>query len=81
MDLYKEILAKVFEREKIHVIFPNLKISAAEIIDIESYRALQKIKAVIEDDSLSDEFCFLKIEEIVCAFEALGSDGGGRHDY
>ena len=36
---------------------------------------------VIEDDSLEDDECFMKIEEIVCAFENLGSGGGNRHDF
>ncbi|MEE1055782.1 MAG: hypothetical protein UH239_00850 [Acutalibacteraceae bacterium] len=48
---------------------------------MESYKALQKIKTIIEDDSLEDKECFMKIEEIVCLFEALGSDGGNRHDF
>ena len=47
----------------------------------ESDRALQKIKAVIDDDSLDDPNCFYKIEAIVALFEALGSDGGSRHDF
>ena len=40
-----------------------------------------KIKAIIEDDSLEDKECFRKIEEIVCAFEEIGSNGGSRHDF
>lgn len=81
MELYKEILAAVLEKENIEVSFPNLKINAKEIMELECYKALQKIKAVIEDDSLEDEECFIKIEEIVRLFEALGSDGGIRHDF
>jgi len=51
------------------------------IIQSESYQALQKIKAVIHDDSLTDNECFMKIEEIICIFEALGSNDGTRHDF
>jgi len=50
----------------------------------ETYRSLfpcQKIKAVIEDDSLEDRDCFIKIEEIVSAFEDIGSTCGPRHDF
>ena len=54
---------------------------AAQIVELECYKALQKIKAIIEDDSLEDDTCFKKIEEIVCAFEQMGSSGGGRHDF
>ena len=42
---------------------------------------LQKIKMILQDESLDDESCFLKIEEIVSAFEKIGSDGGARHDF
>ena len=52
-----------------------------KIIHDECYIALQKIKAIIEDDSLDDKQCFEKIEQIVLLFEELGSDGGPRHDF
>lgn len=55
MDLYKEILAAVLEKENIEISFPSLKMNAKEIMELECYKALQKIKAVIEDDSLEDE--------------------------
>jgi len=78
MELYKEILAKVIEKEEMQIIFPNLQISVAEIIKIESYEALQKIKTIIGNDSLSDSEC---IEKIVCVLENIGSNGGNRHDF
>lgn len=76
MDLYQEILASILEKENIEITFPNLQMSAKEIIEMECYLALQKIKAIIEDDE-----CFIKIEEIVRLFEGLGSGGGNRHDF
>jgi len=78
MDLYKEILAKVLEQKEIHVVFPDLNISASEIVEMECYRALGKVKAIIEDDSLSEFMC---IERIVCVLEEIGSGGGFRHDF
>lgn len=81
MELYKELLVKIFESSGINITFSNLHIDDTKIIALESYKALQKIKAVIEDDSLEDEECFMKVEEIVCLFEKLGSDGGVRHDF
>ena len=81
MELFQEILQTVFEKEEIQVSFPNVSFSAAEIVEGESYRTLQKIKAVIEDDGLEDKECFMKIEKIVCLLEEIGSDGGNRHDF
>ena len=81
MELYKEILANALRYEDVNITFPNLHIDAAQIIETSCYKALQKIKAVIEDDSLKDDECFMKIEEIVQTFEELGSNGGGRHDF
>lgn len=81
MDLYKEMLLKLLSRNDIEVVLPGLRVSAAEFIELESYRTLQKIKAVIEDDNLNDSECFRKIEAIVLLFEELGSGGGARHDF
>ena len=81
MELYKEILIHALAKEDMHITFPNLQISAEQIIEAKCYKALQKIKAVIEDDSLDDNQCFEKIEQIVLLFEQMGSDGGGRHDF
>ena len=81
MDLYKEILVNVLRNEEVKVTFPNLHIDGAEIVELSCYHALKKIKSIIEDDSLEDDECFMKIEEIVQVFEQLGSSGGGRHDF
>ena len=81
MELYKEILAQALEKEELHILFPQLKINAAEIVELECYKILQKIKAVIEIDGLSDAECFIKNEEIILAFEDAGSGGGARHDF
>ena len=81
MDLYQEILISALSKEKMRIIFPDLEINAKEIIETESYKALQKIKEIIQDSSLDDKECFMKIEEIVCIFEALGGSGGNRLDF
>lgn len=81
MDLYQEILLKMLERGNVQVTFSNLNRDPAQIVETECYRTLKKIKAVIEDDSLDDAACYLKIEEIVRLFEELGSGGGNRHDF
>ena len=59
--------------------FPEAEIS--KIVEGKCYQALQKIKAIIDDDSLEDEECFQKIAEIICVLEDIGTNGGNRHDF
>ncbi len=81
MDLYKEILIKIIEKEKIKITFENFDINTSEIVELRCYQALQKIKTIIEDDIFNDDECFMRIEKIVKLFEGLGSDGGVCHDF
>lgn len=81
VELYKEILAHALTQGHIQITFPNQETNIAKIVEGTCYRALQKIKAIIEDDSLEDSECFMKIEEIICVLEQIGSTGGNRHDY
>ena len=80
MELYKEILVKVLEKQTACVEFPNLKIETEKIVEQECYQALLKIKGIIEDEHLSDAECYFKIEEIIRTLELVGSNGGIRHD-
>ena len=82
MELYQEILCHVLANEKVQVSFPELiHTDVTKIVELECYKALAKIKAILEDDALTDSECFQQIEEIVCTFEELGSNGGSRHDF
>lgn len=81
MELYKEILIEILKYDVARVEFSHVKTDAAEIIDSVSYRALEKIKEIIEDEQLGDKECFEKIEKIVQLFESIGSSGGTRHDF
>ncbi len=81
MELHKEILLNALFNEEMQITFPNLKISPNEIVKLECYKALKKIKAIIENQDLSDKECFKRIENIVCVFEEIGSGGGARHDF
>ena len=78
MELYKEILVKLLEKEKINISFSGLKLDSDDMVEMQSYKALKKIKNVIENDSLSDFEC---VEEVVCILENIGSSGGNRHDF
>ncbi len=81
MELYKEILAHALTYGKIQINFPGYEPDLSRIIEGECYKALERIKAIIEDDSLEDKECFMKIEEIVCVLEEIGSGGGSRHAF
>ncbi|MBQ8869592.1 MAG: hypothetical protein IJ027_07810 [Oscillospiraceae bacterium] len=81
MELYKQILLNALYNEEMQITFPNLKTSPNEIVKLECYRTLKKIKAVLEDENLSDKECFMRIEKIICIYEDMGSDGGDRHDF
>lgn len=81
MNLYKEIIIKHLEKEETKVFFPNLSADINEIVELKAYNTLKRIKDILEDDKLSDEECFMKIEYIVKEFEKLGSDCGNRHDF
>lgn len=81
MDLYKEILVNILEQENVEITFTNLTINSEKIIENQCYKALNEIKSIIEDDSLDDKECFMKIEKIVTTLENIGSNGGNRHDF
>ena len=78
MDLYEEILRKALEQGEIRW---SADKDPAEYVEMVCYRTLIRIREIVADDSLSDPECFGQIEEIVCALEGIGSDGGFRHDF
>ena len=81
MELYCDILAHALTHGKIQLVFSNQETDLSKIVEGTCYQALKKIKAVIEDDSLDDPACFMRIEQIVCILEEIGSNGGNRHDF
>ena len=81
MELYAQILSKILENKEVNVIFPEIKINANEIIENECYKALCEIRAIIDDDKISDEECFLRIEKIIQLFEKWDCLEGYRHDF
>lgn len=75
MELYQAIIQKKSEK------FMLDNETIVNVINSECYKALEEIRRILKDDSLSDQECFNKIEEIVCVFESLGSGCGTRHDF
>ncbi len=81
MELYQEILAKLLTQQKVEIVFPDLSENIEELVKAECYKILSEIKTILEDDSLTDQECFMKIEKIVCLFEEAGSGCKTRHDF
>ena len=82
MDLYYEMLMnRSYQLPFASSERQAYQLEADRWVEMESFQALAKIKAILENDSLRDDACFQQIEEIVCVFEALGSGAGNRHDF
>lgn len=80
MELIKELFSLYLRRvlSEINLIEPD---DLKRIVESEAYTALKAIKEIISDDRLDDADCFEKIEKIVCLFDEMGIDSGGRHDF
>ena len=79
MELWQEMIMAM-TNEWVHLIKNDFE-GVADLLNNKCYDALREIKRILEDDTLDDKECFYKIEKIVCVFEALGSNGGNRHDF
>ena len=74
-------MAHLLAQENAQIIFPKLEMNAAEIVELQCYQSLRRIQEIVRDDTLDDPECFERIERIICEFEAIGSNGGVRHDF
>ena len=72
------------ERELLlETVYDERRLSDAELKSLlkeRSVRALGKIRRVLDEDT-TDEDCFSRIEAIVKVYEAIGADGGARHNF
>lgn len=80
MELWQEIMYNLLQKQTISIQFPQAP-DLKDVLESECYQTLQKIKEVLNDDTLDDKECFERIEQIVCLFESIGSNGGSRHDF
>ena len=78
LDLLKDVIVKILEKEDMKISFPELSPDISEIIETECMRSLQKINDILGNDSFSDFEC---IEEILRVFEDMGSTSSLRHDF
>ena len=72
-----EILAKILVEADTEIHIQGLPASnyLESMLEMESFMALNRIREILDDDSLDDRDCF------VCTFEELGPGGGSRHDF
>ena len=77
-------LLRQMERELLlETVYDERRLSEAELkalLKERSVRALGKIRRILDEDT-ADEDCFSRIETIVKVYEAIGADGGVRHDF
>ena len=77
-------LLRQMERELLlETVYDERRLSEAELkalLKERSVRALGKIRRVLDEDT-ADEDCFSRIEAIVKVYEAIGADGGARHNF
>ena len=69
VELYKEIMIKILERERCVVDFPQMRMDMGNMIGGACYKSLLKIKEVIRRETLSD---FEIVEEIIRIVEDTG---------
>ncbi len=81
MDLYKEILISALAREESYISFPRFDGNLEKLFEKECYKIIQKIKEILNDDSLDDKECFERIERLVKEFENLNCSDLSRHDF
>ena len=81
MELFQNIFLQAVMDGKVQVVFHCGEQTVAEVMENICFQTLAKIKGIVQNESLSDKECFLKIEEIVCALEEIGADCGTRHDF
>lgn len=79
MELWRELLISGLQNENYQFEFIDDKI-INKIIENKCYKVLLQIKQVLDDETMLDKDCFLKIEEIICTLEKnkIFSD---RHDF
>ncbi len=80
MELWQEIFCTLLQNEQIKIQFSD-KIDIEKLFHDACYKALQEIKRIIEDETLDDPSCFMKVEAVIRTLETMGSNGGFRHDF
>ena len=73
MELWKEIICNLLQKEVMEIrLLSSDHIDA--LFESECYKALQKIKMILEDETLEDTECFMKIEKLCVFLKRWGAD-------
>ena len=80
MELWEGMIPQILEEDGAQIGM-RYRCDLRELTEAKCYATLARIRAVLDDPTLDDPSCFMKIEEIVRIFEEIGSDGGCRHDF
>lgn len=75
MELWEEITYSLSQNQ------PSNKKLSTKVFELQCYIALNKIKAILENESLNDKDCFFKIEQIISVYEQMGVKISFRHDF
>ncbi len=67
MELWRELLISGLQNDNYKLESINDK-TLNEITESRIYQVLFQIKQIIENEKLSDQDCFTKIEKIICTF-------------
>lgn len=83
MELDTALLRQIEKSILLDTVYDERKISEQAMQPLLRERCCQTLCAIrrVLDEDTPDETCFQKVEEIVRIFEAIGADGGARHDF
>ena len=83
MELDTALLRQIEKSILLDAVYDERKISEQAMQPLLRERCCQALYAIrrVLDEDTPDETCFQKVEEIVRIFEAIGADGGARHDF
>ena len=81
MEAYRDILAQTLAAEAVRGRLSDLPAEPEVLVEMKCFQAIRRIQEILQDETLNDRECFLRIEEIVCCLEDLGLSCGIRHDF
>ena len=83
MELDTVLLRQMEKSVLLDTVYDEQRLSEAAMQALLRERCVQALTAIrrVLDEDAPDETCFEKIEAIVRVYEAVGADGGARHDF